>query len=1143
MQNQQEAEMRKIGKRVLAAVLAATLLFPVPGMASYVRAETVETEHTSESVTVQECTHVYTEQSYSHVNGSLTHTQTCADCGAVEEVDCEYTEFGETYNIKVCACGATLTAYLTGADNLVYNGERQKPGATFMVDGVTPRDVANVKTYTYNKDAGTGTLAIIDVDGVFWGMLLLEFTIAKATPMVTWDDGSEQTLTYTGQEAAVTASVQLVNNEAGTVSYSYAQQGSDSYISGLPTDVGTYSVKAGFAEQTNYVAAEAEQTLTITPLSITVTPDSGQYKEYGVEDPELTYTITPGLIGDDKLSGALTYENNEAGAIGKYEIIQGTLAASSNYEMMFTSGVMFEITRRSLEKAIVTVNGDFTYDGTPQTPTADQVKVVLNGVEIPSSQYTISASGNIDAGTTATVTATATEDSDYIGSASGKFTIAKAPLTITASDQTITYGRSITMGIGSVTSAGLCNSDKLSSVTLTPSTTNVPGGTITLSAASITNGSDQDVTGNYAITYMDGQLTISYMEPPKDILYNKAAKERYYGRAANGVAISAAGYTVCDVQNGEYQDSFTIPVPDQTGTVTKTLYFSKDGGISDGVEITVDFDLTPPAGKITVGTKWWETLLDAITFGHYAAKEYTVTIESNDADGSGAGEIQYAIVEGDTQYTDAGELAKATGITWTEYDNKDKPKVPADRKCVIYARLTDNVGNVAYISTEGILLDGTPPTVDDLSVPESTVGTETAEFAFTVDEAADYYYVVLPESVGAPEAEDIISGGTVITGSAASGNGEVKVEQVAGEKATVNLTVSNLTPGMKYIAYVTAVDRAVDLETGASAGNVGDVKFAGFTMKKLDQATPALSYQADRTDESNVKITINPVNGAEYSFDGGTTWRDENEKDGFNISQTVTIAIRLKETDTHNPSPARTVTVNLAKKDREAPPQFTLRYEANGETDYTVTIPPTEGCEYSFDGEAWSEDNAKTGVKVGETVTGYKRYKESDEYNTGSAVSDFMQMPKFTVMTPVITPAGGSYAGSVSVTITCGSPDAEIYYTTDGSMPTSSSTRYAGAFTVTLPATVKAIAIKEGLTDSAVATASYTMQSSSGSEGAGSLGGGNSGEGGSGTVRVTSPQTGQPWSPWWFVVIGILMIVTGTGVCFRRAGVFTGKTV
>ncbi|MBD5117717.1 MAG: S-layer homology domain-containing protein [Clostridiales bacterium] len=119
-------------------------------------------------------------------------------------MDCYYSEFvvsdGQLRTrTKACACGATLTASLTNADNLIYNGTAHKPnGVAFTVDGVTPRnDVANFNTYASNKDAGTGTVAVLDAGEVFWGIFQLTFPIAKATPVVTWNGGSTQTLTYT----------------------------------------------------------------------------------------------------------------------------------------------------------------------------------------------------------------------------------------------------------------------------------------------------------------------------------------------------------------------------------------------------------------------------------------------------------------------------------------------------------------------------------------------------------------------------------------------------------------------------------------------------------------------------------------------------------------------------------------------------------------------------------------------------------------------------------------------------------------------------------------------------------------------------------------------------------------------------------
>jgi hypothetical protein len=77
---------------------------------------------------------------------------------------------------------------------------------------------------------------------------------------------------------------------------------------------------------------------------------------------------------------------------------------------------------------------------------------------------------------------------------------------------------------------------------------------------------------------------------------------------------------------------------------------------------------------------------------------------------------------------------------------------------------------------------------------------------------------------------------------------------------------------------------------------------------------------------------------------------------------------------------------------------------------------------------------------------------------------------------PVFGPAAGSYSAGVQVTITSATPGASIFYTTDGSTPTSGSTLYSGVVTVTETTTFNAIAINTGFVPSTVSSAAYTIQ-------------------------------------------------------------------
>lgn len=81
--------------------------------------------------------------------------------------------------------------------------------------------------------------------------------------------------------------------------------------------------------------------------------------------------------------------------------------------------------------------------------------------------------------------------------------------------------------------------------------------------------------------------------------------------------------------------------------------------------------------------------------------------------------------------------------------------------------------------------------------------------------------------------------------------------------------------------------------------------------------------------------------------------------------------------------------------------------------------------------------------------------------------------PTSTVATPTIS--GTDVSGGKQITLDCATGGASIYYTLDGTKPTTSSAKYTGAFKITSTKTVKAIAVCDGYNNSAVASQTFVV--------------------------------------------------------------------
>lgn len=139
---------------------------------------------------------------------------------------------------------------------------------------------------------------------------------------------------------------------------------------------------------------------------------------------------------------------------------------------------------------------------------------------------------------------------------------------------------------------------------------------------------------------------------------------------------------------------------------------------------------------------------------------------------------------------------------------------------------------------------------------------------------------------------------------------------------------------------------------------------------------------------------------------------------------------------------------------------------------YTVNSASSNGAEWTL-----SVDDAQNVYNTNR----YLRYNTGSPrfccYTSGQAKISFFKLEdnRPVVATPTFSVNAGEVNVDTSVTISCATEGATIYYTTDGSDPTSNSTVYSNALSITDDVTIKAIAVKEGCKDSVIASASYTV--------------------------------------------------------------------
>lgn len=283
-------------------------------------------------------------------------------------------------------------------------------------------------------------------------------------------------------------------------------------------------------------------------------------------------------------------------------------------------------------------------------------------------------------------------------------------------------------------------------------------------------------------------------------------------------------------------------------------------------------------------------------------------------------------------------------------------------------------------------------------------------------------------------------------------------------------------------------------------GKAGDtVVVAAYAM--LEGATPSdVSYNSYTIASSDQYLTVSPEDGSVitsgtavtmtssvggtiyYTTDGENPTEDSDDGTSVKIhgdpGESVVLKICIFDDD-GNPGTIATYTYTIMEK--AAAPSSSVASGAYFMSGATIELSVTEGAiYYTTDGSdpTTSSNLYKDPITLTDSVV--IKAVCIVEGKTNSDIAQFVYTKAGTVSAPEFSITSSEVAQGTAVEITTATEDASVYYSTSGVTPSEdnldSMTLYSGPITVTRPATIKAIAVKDNLHNSAVNSATYTVR-------------------------------------------------------------------
>ena len=196
--------------------------------------------------------------------------------------------------------------------------------------------------------------------------------------------------------------------------------------------------------------------------------------------------------------------------------------------------------------------------------------------------------------------------------------------------------------------------------------------------------------------------------------------------AGDIVTITAAG-AAQGMAFDRWAGNTALDFTENTDSHSATAVFIMPDG---DVEINAEYkDISAPTGEITVSTNKWNVFCNAVTFGKFFKERQEVGIHADDL-GLGIDKVFYLISE---EAKTLEEVQNIQASDWTVYEQRFA--IDPDKKCIVYVKITDKGGNTAYLSTDGLVFDGSSPVISGVKHNEIYGGS----VQFTVnDDNLDY---------------------------------------------------------------------------------------------------------------------------------------------------------------------------------------------------------------------------------------------------------------------------------------------------------------------------------------------------------------------------------------------------------------------